>query len=89
MILTVAHGRRRRFRILMVLCGTKKCIDTADIVNEDIYRLTRTVRIDEDEKHDWFTVDVGSGNDPRFAPYTCGAAFVSFDMLNVKISWAL
>ena len=59
----------------------KKSIDTAGIVNEDIYRLMRTVRIDEDEKHDWFTVDVGSGNDPRFAPYTCGAAFVSFDML--------
>ena len=54
----------------------KKSIDTAGI-----YRLMRTVRIDEDEKHDWFTVDVGSGNDPRFAPYTCGAAFVSFDML--------
>lgn len=59
----------------------KKSIDTAGIVNEDIYRLMRTVRIDEDEKHDCFTVDVGSGNDPRFAPYTCGAAFVSFDML--------
>ena len=59
----------------------KKSIDTAGIINEDIYRLTRTVRIDEDEKIDWFTVDVGSGNDPRFAPYTCGAAFVSFDML--------
>ena len=59
----------------------KKSIDTAGIVNEDIYRLMRTVRIDEDEKHDWFTVDVGSGNDPRFAPYTCGAEFVSFDML--------
>lgn len=59
----------------------KKSIDTAGIINEDIYRLTRTVRIDEDEKLDWFTVDVGSGNDPRFAPYTGGAAFVSFDML--------
>lgn len=59
----------------------KKSIDTAGIVNEDIYRLARTVRIDEDEKLDWFTVDVGSGNDPRFAPYTGGAAFVSFDML--------
>lgn len=59
----------------------KKSIDTAGIVNEDIYRLTRTVRIDEDEKHDWFTIDVGSGNDPRFTPYTCEAAFVSFDML--------
>lgn len=59
----------------------KKSIDTAGIINEDIYRLTRTVRIDEDEKIDWFTVDVGSGNDPRFAPYTGGAAFVSFDML--------
>lgn len=59
----------------------KKSIDTAGIINEDIYRLARTVRIDEDEKLDWFTVDVGSGNDPRFAPYTGGAAFVSFDML--------
>lgn len=59
----------------------KKSIDTAGIINEDIYRLARTVRIDEDEKIDWFTVDVGSGNDPRFAPYTGGAAFVSFDML--------
>lgn len=59
----------------------KKSIDTAGIINEDIYRLARTVMIDEDEKLDWFTVDVGSGNDPRFAPYTGGAAFVSFDML--------
>ena len=59
----------------------KKSIDTAGIINEDIYRLARTVRIDEDEKLDWFMVDVGSGNDPRFAPYTGGAAFVSFDML--------
>lgn len=59
----------------------KKSIDTAGIINEDIYRLAITVRIDEDEKLDWFTVDVGSGNDPRFAPYTGGAAFVSFDML--------
>lgn len=59
----------------------KKSIDTAGIINEDIYRLTRTVRIDEDEKIDWFTVDVGSGNDPRFTPYTGGTAFVSFDML--------
>lgn len=59
----------------------KKSIDTAGIINEDIYKLARTVRIDEDEKLDWFTVDVGSGNDPRFAPYTGGAAFVSFDML--------
>ena len=59
----------------------KKSIDTAGIVNEDFYRMMRTVMIDDDDKHDWFTVDVGSGNDPRFAPYTCGAAFVSFDML--------